>query len=391
VKKYGAWITIAYLLINMLNVHPAIDKRGEIIWTDIFFLGCLSIAIVIFLSSIKQRKNAEQALQQAHDNLETKIEQRTHELSSLNQELIAMNEELQSTNWELENEIAGRRRIEAELSSSNQKLTQAIDELQTMQVYLVESAKMAALGNLVAGIAHEINTPVGVSLTGASHLQELTTNFTKLCMYGTPRRQDLMDYLKELHESSTIILKNLERAGKLIQSFKQVSADQSSEMPRVFKVRNYLEEIILSIQPQLKKTNHHITLECDETLSMDSFPGALSQIVTNLIMNSVIHAYSPGDHGNITICAKIKDKHLVLLYTDDGKGMNDHVLSKIFDPFYTTKRGYGGTGLGLHVVYNIVTQQFKGTINCESKPGQGAAFHICLPLLKEDLLNGLIK
>ena len=340
--------------------------------------------IIYVWRDITDRKIAEEALQESYDNLETKIDQRTHELSSLNQELIAMNEELQSTNWELENEINERLRIEKELSNSNQKLTQAIDELQTMQVYLVESAKMAALGNLVAGIAHEINTPVGISLTAASHLQDLTTEFTEFCRHGNPLRQDLVDYLQELHESSTIILKNSERAGKLIQSFKQVSADQSSEMVRVFKVKHYLDEIILSIQPQLKKTNHHITLECDEALTINGSPGALSQIVTNLIMNSVIHAYRPGDCGNIRILAKIADKHMVLLYTDDGKGMNSNVLSKIFDPFYTTKRGYGGTGLGLHVVYNIVIQQFKGTIDCNSQPGQGAVFRICIPLTKED-------
>ena len=344
--------------------------------------------IIYAWHDITDRKIAEEALQQAHDNLETKIEERMHELSSLNQELIAMNEELLSTNRELESEINERLRIEKELSNTNQKLTQAIGESKTMQAYLVESAKMAALGNLVAGIAHEINTPVGVGLTAASHLEQLTIEFTDLCMNGSPLRQHLLNYLTDLHESSTIILKNLERAGKLIQSFKQVSADQSSEMARVFKVRNYLEEIILSLQPQIKKTNHHIALLCDETLTMDGYPGALSQIITNLIMNSIIHAYLPGDRGNITISAQIEDKNIVLLYTDDGKGMNYTVLSKIFNPFYTTKRGYGGTGLGLHVVYNIVTQQFKGTITCESKPGKGTAFCMCLPLLKEDLLNG---
>ncbi|MBC8014521.1 MAG: PAS domain S-box protein, partial [Sporomusaceae bacterium] len=345
--------------------------------------------IVYAWHDITDRKYAEEELQQAYAHLEVKVEQRTHELSSLNQELIAMNEELQSTNWELGNEISVRLRIEKELSDSNLKLTQAIDELHAMQAYLVETAKMAALGNLVAGIAHEINTPVGVGLTAASHLQEITKEFEQLCVDGTPRRQNLVDYLKELHETSTIIFKNLERAGKLIQNFKQVSADQCSEIGRVFNVKKYLEEIIFSIQPQLKKTNHHITLECDETLAMDGFPGALSQIITNLIMNSIVHAYNPEDCGHIIISAKIEERNIILLYTDDGKGMNYNVLSKIFDPFYTTKRGYGGTGLGLHVVYNIVTQQFKGTIHCESQPGQGTAFRICFPLLKEDVSNGV--
>ncbi len=350
-----------------------------------------NLCIVYAWHDITARKWAEEALQQAHDNLEAKIEQRTHELSSLNQELIAMNEELQHTNQELENEITERQRIEKELSNSNLKLTQAINDLQDMQGYLVESAKMASLGNLVAGIAHEVNTPVGVGLTAASHLQELTTEFNQLCTQGSPRRYDLIEYLKELHETSTIILNNLDRAGKLIQSFKQVSADQSSELCRVFNVKKYLDEILLSIQPQLKKTNHQVTIECDENLNMNGFPGALSQIITNLIMNSIIHAYQPDDRGNIKICAKVKDKKIIFLYTDDGKGMDATVLSKIFDPFYTTKRGHGGTGLGLHIVYNIITQRFKGTIQCESQPKQGTTFKISLPFAKEDLSRGFIK
>jgi len=344
--------------------------------------------IIYTWHDISNRKYAETTLQQAHDELENKVEQRTFELSSLNQELIAMNEELQSTNWELENEIKERRRMEEELSDSNEKLTQAIFDLQEMQTYLVESEKMASLGNLVAGIAHEVNTPVGVGLTAASHLQEITLEFENLCMHGTPRRQDLADYLKELHEVSTIILKNLERAGKLIQSFKQVASDQASEIGRVFNIKKYLEEIIFSMHPQLKKYNHNITLDCDETLTINGFPGAFSQIITNLIMNSTLHAYNKGDCGNIHISAKGQDKHLILLFSDDGKGMNCDQLSKIYDPFYTTKRGHGGTGLGLHLVYNIVTQQFKGTIDCESQPTCGTTFRIRLPLIKEDLQSG---
>lgn len=341
--------------------------------------------IVYAWHDITNRKHAEEALQQAYDQLEYKVEQRTQELSSVNQELIAINEELQSTNWELGNEIAERRRVETELSNANQKLNDAIEELKTMQDYLVESAKMAALGNLVAGIAHEVNTPIGIGLTAASHLQELTNEFDDLCNNGTPRRQDLTNYLRDLHESSTIILKNMERAGKLIQSFKQVSADQSGEFERVFNVKSYLEEILLSLQPKLKSTNHHIIINCSEALTFKGFPGALSQVLTNLIVNSLNHGYNPKDEGHIYITVKVERRAIILTYSDDGKGMESQVLSKIFDPFYTTKRGHGGTGLGLYLIYNIITQQFKGTITCKSQLGKGTTFVISLPLPKGDL------
>ncbi len=378
-------------------------KNQEVSWctnTGKILIGLYSAEILEFEDEpciiytwhdITSRKDAENTLQQAHDELEAKVELRTSQLSSLNQELIAINHELQHTNLELENEITERKRIEEELSDSNEKLTQAIFDLQEMQAYLVESAKMASLGNLVAGIAHEVNTPVGVGLTAASHLQELTQEFEDLCAHGTPRRQDLADYLKELREASTMILKNLERAGKLIQSFKRVAADQSSEIGRVFNIKKYLEEIILSMHPQLKKYNHKITLDCNEDLIINGFPGAFSQIITNLIINATIHAYNIDECGSIHISAKKEDKTLLLLFTDNGKGMNYDQLSKIFDPFYTTKRSHGGTGLGLYLVYNIVTQQFKGTIHCESKPQYGTTFQIRLPFVKEDLANGTLR
>jgi PAS domain S-box-containing protein len=317
---------------------------------------------------ITDRKAAEQALQQAHDELELKVEQRTEELS-------AMNEELLRANAELQKEIAERQRVELEL-------TQAIADLKAMQTHLIQSEKLAALGSLVAGVAHEINTPVGVGVTAASHLQQLTEQFLHLCQHGTPVRQDMTKYLENLQEASTIILRNLERAGRLIKSFKQVSVDQSSETYRTFYVKKYLEEILLSMNPKLKRTKHRITvaINCDEALCINGYPGAFAQIITNLIMNSLSHAYNQDAKGCIRIAARQEKDAIVLHYTDDGKGMDSHVLTRIFDPFFTTKRGSGGTGLGLYVVYNIITQQFGGTIECTSAPGQGAAFRIWLPV-----------
>ena len=306
--------------------------------------------------NIKAISNNNKALQQAYDQLEDKVELRTQDLVSINQEL----------------------------QSVNQISQQNLEKLKQAQSHLVESEKMASLGNLVAGIAHEINTPIGVSVTAVSHLQLITKEFNHLYSKGGLSRKDLTDYLAESDEAVTIIFSNLERASQLIRSFKQVSVDQSSEAMRVFNVKQYLGEILLSLQPKVKRTQHRITIICNNNLEINSFPGAFAQIITNLVMNSLLHAYEPDDAGEIVIqIIKEGNLRVRLLYSDNGKGMESSVLEKIFNPFFTTKRGMGGTGLGLSILYNIVTQQFGGTIECISEPGQGTKFIVDFPLGKE--------
>jgi signal transduction histidine kinase len=173
-----------------------------------------------------------------------------------------------------------------------------------------------------------------------------------------------------------MILANLERAADLIQSFKQVAVDQSSESQRCFNLKEYLEEIMLSLAATLKKTKHTIKITGDEKLILDSYPGALSQIVTNLVMNSLIHAYDEEDSGQISLDFKLEGEQVILQYSDDGRGINPENISKIFDPFFTTNRSQGSTGLGLHIVYNLVTQKLNGTIQCESIVGVGSQFII---------------
>lgn len=300
-------------------------------------------------------QNNMEVIKKTNDQLEIKVELRTQDLLAMNEELKAVNEELQQT----------------------------LETLRQTQTQLIQSEKMASLGNLVAGISHEINTPVGVGVTATSHLQKITQDFIKLYEGGGLRRQDLMEYLSDSKEATTIIFSNLERASQLIQSFKQVSVDQSSEEKRVFNVKHYLGEILLSLHPKLKKTQHKIIVDCDENLDVDGFPGAFGQIITNLVMNSLIHAYEPEQVGKIEIVIKKQaNNQIYLTYSDDGKGMSQEIVGKIFNPFFTTKRGKGGTGLGLYILYNIIAQQFGGTIQCISKLGKGTKFIIGFPLVK---------
>lgn len=375
------------------GVYGWVLIRGQAVWDD----QGDPVRMVGSIGDISRRKKAEQALQEAHDELEIKVELRTQELMSMNEELHSMNEELHSMNEELqaineelsqsnkdlENQIARRKRVEDSLAGTNRELIKTLEELKRTQAYLVQSEKMASLGNLVAGVAHEINTPVGVGVTAASHLEMITGNFTRLYAEGNLKRQDMEEYLADTGEAVKIILANLERAARLIKSFKQVSVDQSSEARRVFNVKQYIDGIILSLNPRLKKTKHTVTIRSDEDLEIDGFPGSFSQIVTNLVINSLMHAYGPEDEGNIVIDAAKAGEQLLLTYSDDGKGMDREVLAQIFEPFFTTKRGEGASGLGLHILYNIMTQQFGGTVECRSEPGKGSTFIMTFPIKKE--------
>jgi len=305
---------------------------------------------------IEERRQVEEALREAHDHLEFKVEERTQEFIAANQELQVTNEELVAT----------------------------LDQLKRTQDQLVKTQKMAALGGLVAGVAHEINTPAGVALTAASHLEEITKEILERYDSKNLKRRDFEDYIEESGQAVRAILSNLQRADQLIRSFKQVSVDQTSEARRVFNVKEYTEEILLSLSAKLKKTQHTVSVQCDAGVEFDSFPGGFSQILTNLLMNALNHGYRPGDAGHMVITIVKEDLELILKFSDDGKGMEAKVLEKIFDPFFTTQRNAGGSGLGLHIVYNIVTQQFKGTIECQSAINQGTVFTIIFPLVMKN-------
>lgn len=287
-------------------------------------------------------------------------------------------EELDKQNLLLQQEVKERQLAEARLQEKAHQLEQTLNDLKQAEVQLIQTEKMAALGGLVAGIAHEINTPIGIGVTAASFLVEKTTAFTQLFKSGKMKRSDLEKFLDLAQQSSRMTFANLNRATELIQSFKQVAVDRASESKRVFHLAAYLEEILLQLSPKLKATQLTVEVLGDRDLAIDSYPGAFSQIVTNLVVNSLLHAYEPGDRGRITITFRQTEKILIFEYADDGKGIPTENIKKIFEPFFTTKRGRGGSGLGLHIVYNLVTQKLGGTIQCESVSSRGTKFIIKL-------------
>ncbi|MBN3898660.1 MAG: AAA family ATPase [Nostoc sp. NOS(2021)] len=270
--------------------------------------------------------------------------------------------------------------LEQKVAERTQELSQALKDLKATQKQLVESEKMAALGGLVAGVAHEINTPVGTSITVASTLADETRLFITAVEQGQLKRSVLNNYLEIAKESTDLILSNLNRAGELVQSFKQVAVDQTSLEQRTFVVKQYLEEIVTSLNPKLKEASHTLTVTGDETVKIDSYPGALAQIVTNLVMNSLTHAYQLHESGQLHIEVKREGERIVIQYSDDGCGIPQQNLNKIFEPFFTTARQKGGSGLGLHIVYNLVTQKLQGKIDVYSEVEKGTLFTVTLPL-----------
>ncbi|NQY54809.1 MAG: HAMP domain-containing histidine kinase [Campylobacteraceae bacterium] len=265
-----------------------------------------------------------------------------------------------------------------ELEDSNEELQTTIQNLKLTQEQLISSEKMAALGALVAGVAHEINTPVGIGLTGISHLEDSTKIIYDKYNKDEMSQEEFEEYLGTAKDLSSLVYKNLEKAASLVKSFKQVAVDQSSEAKRVFDIKEYLHEILQSIHSVTKKTNIDIEVSCPSGIKINSYAGAYSQIISNLIMNSLIHGFKEKEKGNIFITVKKEDKELKIIYKDTGKGIKEENLSKIFDPFFTTNRDNGGSGLGLNIIYNIIMSRLNGSIKCNSQENKGVEFIIIL-------------
>jgi len=268
----------------------------------------------------------------------------------------------------------------SERKEAEVKLRNALDNLTNAQNDLVESEKMASLGGLVAGIAHEINTPVGVGLTAATHLHERSESFRKLFDQGMMTKTDLYNFLNTANKSTEIIESNLLRASELVRSFKQVAVDQTSDEFREINILGYIHEILQSLHPKIKPTKHVVHVDGDDDLIVQTHPGSLSQVITNLLLNSLLHGFESIEEGTIIIRVHRMEDKVHITYMDNGKGMTQDVVSRIFEPFFTTKRGVGGSGLGMHIVYNQVTQTLGGTLEVTSAPNEGATFHIVFPI-----------
>lgn len=288
---------------------------------------------------------------------------------------------LQDLNYQLEKRVEERT---AELEDTNKNLASTMQELQLAQAELVRSEKLTALGDIVAVVAHEINTPIGNCLTVATTLRERSVALYGEVEQGTVRRSSLSSYMNDSKEGLDILIRGLNRSSELISNFKQVAADQTSEQRRVFKLHQVVNEVIALMMPKLRKTPHQLEISIPEEIAMDSYPGPIEQIVSNLINNSILHAFDENKPGKMKLTATLEDQQVKIEFFDNGRGIPDQYLNRIFDPFFTTKLGRGGTGLGLNIVHNIVKNMLGGQITVSTlgieRAGTGTTFTIVLPL-----------
>jgi len=347
-KKFDAIMDLQRTL-----AEKAFDKASQAYHTAFVFMIGLGVSAAILIVLIgrfvmRQTHRAELQLREVNASLESKVTERTQALQA-----------------------------------ANAALHDTIAKLSDTQNELIQAGKMASLGSLVAGISHEINTPLGIGVTSASSLQENVKKLHEAFENDSMKRSSLEQFMVHAEEATDILLRNLQRAADLVRSFKMVAVDQTSGDWRTINMRAYVDEIILSLHPSLKRMDIHMENACDPEIVIHTMPGVIFQIISNLVMNSLIHAYDPDQVGHIRISARREGGQIVLNYSDDGKGIPEQHLQQVFDPFFTTRRGQGGSGLGLNIVYNLVTGTLKGAIGVESKPSMGTAFKISFPATDE--------
>jgi signal transduction histidine kinase len=358
----------------------AISRR--VLSIAVMFLGIILSAGVLIALSI--RLPLQQILKSMHAITSGNLDRRVQGTTARD-EVGAM---ARAVDVFRENAIA-KRKTEAELRAAKEKAESALIELNTAQQNLIDAERLAALGGLVAGVAHEVNNPIGISLTVASSLARRADIFESELRTEPLRRSKLDEFVKNSRDAAGQLVANLHRAGELIQSFKQVAVDRSHAERRQFNLSEATDQIVASLRPVLKKAAITLSVDVPEGLTIDGYPGSYGQILTNLFLNAANHAFADGRTGAIMISARSRGSDDVeIIFADNGAGMTPDVQRQAFDPFFTTRRNEGGTGLGLHIVYNLVTQQLGGRMMLESRLGQGTTFRIIMPRIAKGATTG---
>ena len=382
-----------------MTLTPYLDaSRTQLQRNFISLLIILLIALTCITIILRRRllrpieKLTGAALALSGENLNTPIRaERDDEIGrvavameTMRCQLLETFDELQNKNEQLgqhanllESRVSART---TELQTANQELSATLNSLKSTQEQLIESEKLASLGRLVAGVAHELNTPLGNAMTVVTTLDALQIRLETIMETGSLRRSELLFIVSQARDGQAIIGRNIARAAEIIQNFKRLAIDQTTDMRRDFDLAEVIEDVMISISPSFKATPVTLDKALSHNIAMNSFPGPLGQVITNIALNALIHAFPEGASGKITLrCYAPNDQQAVIECCDNGCGMTDDTLKHIFDPFFTTRFGQGGSGLGMHIVHSIITGILGGSIDIDSAPEKGSTFRITLP------------
>jgi signal transduction histidine kinase len=369
------------------SIHAALRKDivrrvAETLLIDLVLVVALVLSLRIVFDPLKRLRDA---LFELADHESESIEELPE---TQNNEFGEVIQGFNKTQRKLKQVIERRTQAEESARAAMVSAEQALANLQTAQQSLVQAEKMASLGGLVAGVAHEINTPVGITITGASILMDATQTLKASMERGPLRKSDIVALVARLEEGTQLIMNNAQRAAQLIQNFKQVAADQTSEMRRPYELGEYIGEVMSSLGPHLRRSNVQVKVGFTDRVELDGYPGAMAQVLTNLTTNALAHAFDEdATSATLTIDAQVQGDMVTMRFSDNGRGIPAEYVGKIFDPFFTTKRGQGGTGLGLNIIHNILVKQFGGAISVASTLGQGTTFELTFPRVTPDTGN----
>lgn len=407
VKLQGAWyhpaaahsVKLGWLFLAGIPTgldNPLIQNTLK----DILFLSGSFLLIALLLSPLwsfviaRQLESLKHLADRIADGEESPVQkmgiiQEFNDLSAYLQDMSDRIRErenaLRDLNQELEQHVADRTR---ELEDRNHDLRESLERNTQIQTLLVQTEKLAALGRLVAGVAHELNTPIGNAVMAISTLKDGRKRLTSQMTKGL-RKSDLDHFLEHTEQGLEIAMMNVNRAAELITSFKHVASDQTSSIRRKFELSDLIRDVLLTLHPMLKRSPHQLVTNVENNVVLDSYPGVIGQILTNLITNALIHAWEDGQQGTIAVVARSTDDEgwFRISVSDNGQGIPESIKTKVFDPFFTTRMGRGGTGLGLNIAYNGAHNVLGGNLKLESEPGQGTTFNLDIPLVAPVLQN----
>lgn len=324
--------------------------------------------------------HANRRLDEQNDLLEQEVARKTSGMSKLMLDIEERRIDLEKRQFELEREIQQRKLTEATLKRTNERLKDSLATIQTAQTKLVQTEKMASLGGLVAGIAHDVNTPIGIGVTATSFLADRVEALSISLEDQSLTQSQMRRFIEDARESVQLLDNNLHRAREIMAGFKELAVDQSSNAMRDVMLCAYIENVVKALQPRLKSKNVTLDIQCSNKVKVRFHAGALAQILTNMVMNTVIHGFEDRDSGTISIHAELKGNDIHFVYHDDGLGLSGDQLNHLFDPFFTTKADRGGSGLGTHIIYTLVHDTLNGKVTAQSTEGKGLTYTFSFPV-----------